>query len=112
MEGVGQASCGAEAVVRTVDVGEAVRHEDRGKNDKPALAHLGLNAGGVLKRCIGRVLHDGFHDAMFMVAVRGCCDAGRGSRTAVRSCCDEAYTKANALVILFCCRIKGRGESL
>ena len=70
MESLGQARCGAEAVVGSIKIGEAVGDENSRQDVAPTLAHLGTVPEGVMSRFSGRGLDDGFHRAMIIVAVR------------------------------------------
>ena len=52
VEGLGESCCSAEAVVGSVEVGEAVGDEDDRQNVEPALAHLGLRPNCAMKRFV------------------------------------------------------------
>lgn len=70
MEGLGHAGGSAEAVVGSIKIGEAIGDEDGRQDEEPALAHLGLHPGCLIKRIGGRILHDGFHGLIIIVAER------------------------------------------
>ena len=61
VEGLGQPCCGAEAIVRAVDIGEAVGDKDSGQDVEPALAQLGLSPDCFRKRVADRDLCGALH---------------------------------------------------